>query len=278
MRAQILLIIFLSLACVTLQSTQAHEKNEINDFNVVLQKIESLKRSGNPTPLLVIDIDNTLLANKTALGSDQWFEWQASLLANRSGRSPHATSRDISSLIALYSKLQGFVDVRLTQPDLPEILNKINKYKVPILFLTSRAHPTRSITESSLIKLNLMPTKQLFSTSVFNNIIIPNSPVPASYQNGVFLTAGAHKGLALNLILAKVKKKFKHIIFVDDHQKHTDRVYETFSDNQFPEIITYRYGKEDENVSNFKKSKKDKIHAQFTKLKATINDVFDYSL
>lgn len=95
-----------------------------------------------------------------------------------------------------------------------------------------------------------------------------------SFMNGIFMTTGHHKGEALAYLLTKARKHFKAIIFADDHERHTRRVYETFSNLPNIEVITFRYSKEDEAVAAFKGSSKSQVNAQLRALHQTSQQIF----
>ncbi len=71
------------------------------------------------------------------------------------------------------------------------------------------------------------------------------------YEDGVFLTAGQHKGEMLLALLNKTGTRLPAVIvMVDDKQKNLDAVKETFSALNVP-VHAWRYTAEDQAVSNF---------------------------
>ena len=51
------------------------------EFATVVEQVDDfVKKYGTRNVLLVVDLDNTLLAMNQDLGSDQWFTWQETLL------------------------------------------------------------------------------------------------------------------------------------------------------------------------------------------------------
>ena len=80
------------------------------------------------------------------------------------------------------------------------------------------------------------------------------------YQDGVYLTSGQHKGALLRLLLKDSGFNPKLILFVEDHKKNTDAVWEAYL-NSNVEVFTYRYGFLDGVVAAFHaQSKKAVIH------------------
>jgi hypothetical protein len=71
------------------------------------------------------------------------------------------------------------------------------------------------------------------------------------YQDGVFLTAGQHKGQMIEALLKKTATRTPGVIIMaDDKQKNLDAVKETFSAQGVP-VHAWRYNGEDENVASF---------------------------
>jgi len=71
------------------------------------------------------------------------------------------------------------------------------------------------------------------------------------YEDGVFLTAGQHKGQMLFALLEKTGTRLPGVIVMtDDKQKNLDAVKETFSALNIP-VHAWRYTGEDDNVREF---------------------------
>jgi hypothetical protein len=71
------------------------------------------------------------------------------------------------------------------------------------------------------------------------------------YQDGVFLTAGQHKGQMLHALLVKTGTRMPAVIVMaDDKQENLDAVKETFLALNIP-VHAWRYTGEDENVRAF---------------------------
>ncbi len=51
------------------------EVKDTNNFNDVAAKVNQLKEAGK-NPLIVVDIDNTLLTSTSDIGGDIWYQWQ----------------------------------------------------------------------------------------------------------------------------------------------------------------------------------------------------------
>ncbi len=250
----------------------AHEKLQTNDLNEVLTKVLQFETTSRGKNLVVFDIDNTLIASRSELGSDQWFEWQSQLIANND---PHfRIVSTMPELVAFNTKIKTLVPTRLTQNDLPVIIQTLRQNKIPVILLTSRGPDLRDNTESILKDNGIWMSDLTFNKGFVDRFIPTGSKVEASFMNGIFMTAGMHKGEALKYILKYSLKKYEHIVFADDLERHTNRVYETFAAQAIPDITTFRYGREDVNVETFKNKDKSSLHNQFINFKTIIDQVF----
>jgi hypothetical protein len=264
------LILFTHLYLST--SIFAHEKLQTNDHQEVLSKVLHYETISKGKNLVVFDIDNTLIATSSDIGSDQWFEWQTQLIATNNPQ--YRISSTIEELIILNTKIKSLATERLTQEDLPSIIQALRIKRIPVILLTSRGPELRDVTEAALKNNGLWMSDLSFSIGMINRFTPPGAKNETSFMNGIFMTAGMHKGEALKYILQYTSKKFENIVFVDDHERHTNRVFETFSVQAVPDITTYRYGREDSRVLMFKSKNKSTLHEQFIKFMSITDQVF----
>lgn len=238
----------------------AHESLQTNTHQDLLSKVKELRTKYAASDILIVyDIDNTLLRASQPLGSDQWFEWQAEAIKLKS---PDSMFKSIEELLSLQGDFFQLSQMTLTEGNLPLMIQRLKRNGHYMALLTSRSPELRSVTERELVRNKLwfedrsiMPgVAKDFSDAPFQKIV--------SFRNGVFMTAGHHKGEALQYLIAKSRKNFKAIIFIDDHERHTKRVFETMSKNESPEIITFRYGHQDQRVEEFKRASKNSIIQQ----------------
>jgi hypothetical protein len=265
---KLLLILCLSIPLFS----WGHESLETKTHLDVYKKAAELgQKYGSQKVLVVFDIDNTLLKAKQPLGSDQWFEWQSSAITAASGE---ALFKTFDELLAVQDNFFQLSSMSLTEENLPLWVAALKKAGHPILLLTSRGPGLRNVTERELEKNNLWfsdsaPLKgvpQTFIEAPFKNKV--------SYMNGIFMTTGHHKGEALAYLMKKSRRDFKAVVFADDHARHTKRVFETFAPSSEVEVVTYRYGKEDEVVNAFKVGPKEAVNAQAIGLLKAFNKVF----
>ena len=90
------------------------------------------------------------------------------------------------------------------------------------------------------------------------------------YEDGVFMTAGQHKGDMLYSLLQKTGTALPTVIvMVDDKQKNLDAVKETFERLDVP-VRAWRYNGEDENVEGFDH---ERAHAEWKSIEQALRQI-----
>jgi hypothetical protein len=102
-----------------------------------------------------------------------------------------------------------------------------------------------------------------------------------TYANGIYMTAGQHKGYMLKTLLARAvvgdgpndeRRRFQAIVVVDDHRGHTEDVHQAF-DGDPVDLVTFHYMQEDGNVKNFDDSSKRHVVRDWNRLQEFIEIV-----
>ncbi len=276
------LVLFLSITLIHL-SALATPWHEASSFAPVGKKVEHLLKQHKPSKiLLVLDIDNTLLAMNEPLGSDQWFGWQTQLLQTPMHEMEQVAS-SFSSLLDIQKELFEWGSMRPTDPNAPKILEKLQKRGIATLVLTSRGPVLRKVTHRELksngydfsstapqprFKEEWLPTNGKNSLALSpkeERAFGMDSPRPVSYSEGIFLTSGQHKGAMLRVLLhdLKLDHAFNAIVFVDDHKRHVTRMLEAFKLIPDIQVTAFHFMGEKSNVDSFNKSDKKEVHRAF---------------
>lgn len=267
MRLLLVFVLFLSL----LDIGWAKGKFETNEMKEPIQMVESLaKKYGNKNVLLVFDIDNTLLAMKQDFGSDQWFNWQATLIKEK--KWDLTAGKSFNDLLKLNAKIFALSPMRLTEKSIPELIKQIQNKGISVIALTSRGPELRNSTERELENQGIDLKKTSLSPGISETFVPNGHKRNVNFQNGIFMTSGQHKGKMLKFLLDRFKKAYKGIVFVDDHEKHTTSVFKTFG--AINDINVYRYGREDANVKRFQASDKKEVTLKLQKLKQLLKEDF----
>ena len=217
MRLSPLLLVVLLSACagqaVRPSATPESEVRASHDLADIAPALaESTKRT-----LLVLDIDDTLLTSVGFFGSDSWYEWQQGLKADDPGKVPC-----LFDVISLNYETGG---QRATQPDGPALVNAV---QVDKLLLTSRNPLYRGGTLRTLRDAGYAlpaPLAGQADGSSWDFRKAPDAaPVRITYDQGVFMTTGQDKGLALLALLQRLHTRYDRVVLVDDGKKNIDNM------------------------------------------------------
>ena len=226
--------------------TRDYETADLADITTHTKKLAQM--TGKENILVVFDIDNTLLAMEQGLGSDQWYEWQKEL----SKESP-CSPQYVGDRFAVQSALYFASAMRPTQENGSDQVKAIQDQDVAVISLTSRGPDFQLQTFRELRRNNFnFSYTAIGPAGGYDELFIPVEEGRASlYEDGVFMTAGQHKGQMLSVLLQKTGTRMPGVIvMVDDKQKNLDAVKETFSALNVP-VHAWRYTGEDINVREF---------------------------
>jgi len=208
--------------------------------------------NGSDNMLMVFDIDNTILAMEQGLGADQWYEWQKDL-ANHDECNP----QNVGNRFDVQGALFFASAMRPTQDNAASQVATIQARGIPVIVVTSRGHFYRLPTFRELRRNGYNFTYSAIGPA--GGYDQPFMPVDGGrmsrYEDGVFMTAGQHKGEMLYALLQKTGTELPDVIVItDDKQKNLDAIKETFAALDVP-VRAWRYSGEDENVASFDTTK-----------------------
>lgn len=234
-------------ACASLPP--ASLDRETADLRLVRDDALELARSvGAQHVLVVFDIDNTLLAMEQGLGADQWYEWQKGLAAEQP-----CDPRVVPDRFAVQGAMYFASAMRPTQDDAATIVRDIQDTGIAVIALTSRGTGYRLQTFRELRRNGLdFRRNALEPAAGWPEDFIPgHGSRPARYEDGVFLTAGQHKGDMLGELLERTGTPVPQVVVaVDDKRENLDAIIESFGGNGMT-LHTWRYAGEDREVRNF---------------------------
>lgn len=280
--------------CVLVALTQgpaagsASELRSTKDFADVATAVEkAAEKYGPQSVLLALDIDNTVMSMDNDLGSDHWFEWQRYLLENEPD-SPLLVAKTFDELL----KVQGILydQGRMHPPELeqPGMIARLQKLGIATILLTSRGPEFRAVTERELVRCGydfaatalpvsnvpngtflaydpLNPEKAGLSAAELATYKL-GEPRPVSYVDGVFMTAGQHKGIMLLTLLKRSQRPIKAVIYLDDNVKHVGNVFSA-AEARGLDVSTFHYQREDTRVQRFNYSDKRDVDLRWRAIK-----------
>jgi hypothetical protein len=248
------LALFLT-ACATPSNRQAPtgairdlDRETADLADVTADVLDLIGHAGNENVLVVFDIDNTLLAMEQDLGADQWYEWQKEINQN-----DKCNLQNVGDRFAVQGALYFASAMRATQDDALALLRTIQDTGVAVIALTSRGPDYRLQTFRELRRNGYSFTHSAIGPpGGYGDPFVPLEDGRSSrYEDGVFLTAGQHKGQMLYALLQKTGLSLPGVVVMtDDKQKNLDAVKETFAGLGVP-VHAWRYTGEDQNVADF---------------------------
>lgn len=224
MRLSPLLLVVLLTACAG-QATRpsATPESDVRASRDLADIAPALAESGSRRTLLVLDIDDTLLTSDGFFGSDTWYEWQKTLPAGDPGKVPC-----LFDVISLNYETGG---QRATQPDGPALVNALQVDKV---LLTSRNPLYRGGTLRTLRDAGYAlpaPLAGQADGSSWDFRKAPDAaPVRVTYDQGVYMTTGQDKGLALLALLRRLHLHYDRVVLVDDGSRNIDNMRNALRD------------------------------------------------
>lgn len=239
----------LSITAASIQNLD-RETSDLTD--VKSDALSLAKQLGNNNVLVVFDIDNTLLAMEQGLGADQWYDWQKELNSD-----DHCNPQNVGNRFAAQGAIYFASAMRPTQADAASEVKSIQAQGIPVIALTSRGQDYRLQTFRELRRNGFDFTfSAIGPAGGYAEPFVPvNNGRMSRYEDGVFLTAGQHKGEMLQALLNKTNTPLPSVIIMtDDKQNNLDAVKQTFGELNLP-VHAWRYTGEDENVRNFDSQK-----------------------
>lgn len=216
--------------------------------DVTADALALLQQTGKEHLLVVFDMDNTILAMEQGLGADQWYEWQKELDSN-----DKCNVQNVGDRFAVQGALYFVSAMQPTQADAASQVRNVQNSGIPVIVLTSRGPDFRLQTFRELRRNGFgFSYSAIGPDGGYEQSFIPveNGRI-SRYEDGVFMTAGQHKGQMLYALLQKTGTPLPAaIVMVDDKQKNLDAVKETFSALKVP-VRAWRYTGEDQNVEAF---------------------------
>ncbi len=195
--------------------------SEGDDLAVVVRRARELASElGRERVLLAFDIDNTLLAMETALGSDAWYDWQKEL-----AQADPCDVRLVPDRLAAQGALYHAGAMRPTQGDLPELIERARESGHPIMIITARGSGFRLSTFRELRRngLSVRDTGPGPRGGFAEDLSLPGAVRPVRYEDGVLMLAGQDKGRMLLALYRHLDlEPPAAVVFADDKTDNID--------------------------------------------------------
>jgi hypothetical protein len=206
---------------------------------------------GGSNVLVVLDIDNTLLAMEQDLGSDQWYNWQKKM-----SETHPCSDLVVGDRIAATGALYYASAMRPTQPNAAEQVRRIQDAGVKVIAVTSRGAGYRLSTFRELRRngFSFWPSAWPPQRGLEQPLMPEGFKYPVVYEDGVAFVSGQDKGVALKALLDRSGLTPPALIVaVDDKQENLNALMRAFSWTP-TKIQAWRYTREDDVVAAFSPS------------------------
>ena len=213
---------------------------ETEHFADIATKISQLTAQGEK-PLVVMDIDNTLLTTTSDLGGDIWYQWQRGKLDVKPAKEDKVDCLFQDSINLLYE----LVPMKNIEDGVPAMVRSWQDEGLTVFAMTSRSPNYRFATEREMIRngYNMAVTPLTAKGSEKAPVLVDKPKRALSYINGIMMTTGMNKGTMLDYVLEKTGQKFDKIIFVDDSQKNVVNMSKAYKDDASVDMTIFHYTK-----------------------------------
>ena len=213
---------------------------ETDKFQDVAEKVSQLTAKGE-SPLIVIDIDNTLLTSTSDIGGDIWYQWQRGKLDVKPSAEDKVGCLFEDSIGLLYE----LVPMKIIENDVPATVKGWQDKGLTVMALTSRSPNYRYATEREMARAQYDMTRTALKEKGSDElpIYIDNPKRPLSYINGIMMTTGMNKGTMLEYILDKTNQSFSSVVFIDDSKKNIVNMEKAYKDDASVDMTIFHYTK-----------------------------------
>ena len=191
----------------------------------------------NKKILVLLDIDNTIAAPPSDLGSDQWFN-DAVTIYQKQGLYPKEA---VQKAILLYHHIHAHIELKPVEVGTTKFIASLQKQKIPVLALTARTIIERTFQQLEAIAIDFTPTA--LSTKVLDL----SQQHPAFYQQGIIFCGNNSKGTVFCAFLDRIGYQPDKIIYVDDKEGNLKAVEQALQPRGI-EFVGIRYSRLDERV------------------------------
>jgi hypothetical protein len=220
---------------------------KVNDLAAAIVQAEALPVQST---LVVLDIDDTLLTATEFFGSDKWYDWQRGRALSPNGEPlPISEADKVSCLFDTLGITYEIAKNRPTQENMASLVKQIDN---DLLILTARSSAYRAATMRELSHNGLdFSAKALTPADVGYHYDITHGGRSAkvSYVDGVFMVQGMDKGVLLLDLLARAKRSYETVLFVDDKTKNINNMANAMQSAGI-DFYGFHYVKIDKTVSS----------------------------
>lgn len=266
MKTKLLALSFAALSGCAFQGQEVVNMNNVHEVDIQSYTDERIddtlyrfRQTYAPDEILfVFDVDNTLLTSPEGqfFGSDEWYDWQKHLADDDKAK--------VTCRLDIQGIAYNMAHLETTEDDALKLTQKLQQQEIDTLVLTARGTAYRYPTERELTAAGFdFKANQPEASREYNGISgnyqpeagsFIAAPRDASYQNGIMMVSGQHKGAMLRDMLLKIDavEQYKAIAFFDDKQKNITNMMDAFI-GQPVDLVAFHYQGVDTHASHSEK-------------------------
>lgn len=200
---------------------KASEKSSLFETASIKTVFELIQQrsSGKGLRVVAVDLDNTAIHPEQTIGSDQWFVHQLAVEKTLIDDAVLAKTKTVE----LFYDIQHKTKVSLVEPEIVEIIKKLQEAGYLVIGLTARGKKIAELTHQQLLSVGIN-----FNIGLFADTEKPciNNPEKGIFKYKIMFVDGAEKGIALNGLLEALGINPDEVFFIDDSLRHVTNVEE----------------------------------------------------
>ncbi len=172
----------------------------------------------NHQKLIIFDLDETILAPNTQIGSTQWLDFIIEKKIRDEGLSEEQAKTCAHQLC---DAILETLSLQTVEECTPTLISELQKANIPTIALTARPKKLQFSTEQQLSKVQI-DFSQSKTLPMYSIELLHSNDI--WYENGIIYTGHNNKGESLIAFFQAIEWQPQLIIFVDDRIKRVQEV------------------------------------------------------
>lgn len=196
--------------------------------------------------VILLDIDDTLMAPKQMLGSDTWFEYRLKQYQTEG----NDFSPALEKTLAEWEAIRHLSQMQLVEVEIRDVLTSLQERNISMMGLTVQglALATRTVLQLRDHEIDLSRTSFCNEDCCF-----PVQGHTVLYRQGILFTSGKSKGESFFQLCERIGQMPKRIVAIDDKLSHLQNI-EKEAAKRGVEFVGLRYSYSDERKAAFSSS------------------------
>lgn len=205
-----------------------------------IDSIERIWEHVTSDSLVILDLDDTVIEPQQTLGGDKWFYD----LIDQRRAAGHTLEAALELALQDWTEVQHHVTMKPVEPRTHLVIRKLQAGGNRVIGLTARDSTLADRTIQQLSKIGV----DFKISPISRKSVILDEKTNLRYHEGIiFVGETKKKGQALLKFLDHHRVRPKHVIFLDDKEKHVRCVEETLNELGITHVALWYKGAEAKN-------------------------------